>query len=75
MLASVTWTICFFYGLDYVFAYACFCSTSMGHYTWYLVPCNEISLIRAPQQVRAHKAIRQQYINGQQWARKEMPYS
>jgi hypothetical protein len=41
-----------FYGLsyvvllwsDYAFAYACFHDTSMGHYMWYLVPCNELSL-------------------------------
>jgi hypothetical protein len=34
-----------FYGLNYAFAYACFYDTSMGHYTWYLVPCNELSLL------------------------------
>jgi hypothetical protein len=33
------------YGLNYEFAYACFYDTSMGHYTWYLVPCIELSLI------------------------------
>jgi hypothetical protein len=33
--------------LDYVSAYAGFHDTSMGHYTWYLVPCNELSLFHA----------------------------
>jgi hypothetical protein len=49
-----------FYGLDYVmfiwfefcdclcssflYIYACFYATSMGHYLWYIVPCNERSL-------------------------------
>jgi hypothetical protein len=37
----------FFYGLDYAFGYACFYDTSMGHYTWYLVPSNELSLTAA----------------------------
>jgi hypothetical protein len=27
-----------------VSAYACFCGTSLRHNTWYLVPCNELSL-------------------------------
>jgi hypothetical protein len=31
-----------FYGLDYAFVYACFYDTSMGHYTWDLVACNEL---------------------------------
>jgi hypothetical protein len=33
--------------LDYAFAYACYNDTSMGHYTWYLVPCNELWLVHA----------------------------
>jgi hypothetical protein len=37
----------FFYGLDYAFGYACFYDTSMGHYTWYLVPSNELSITAA----------------------------
>jgi hypothetical protein len=28
-----------------VFAYAYIYDTSMGHYTWYLVPCSERSLM------------------------------
>jgi hypothetical protein len=44
MLASMAWTMWFFYGLNYAFAYACFYGTSMGHNTWYLVPCNSLSL-------------------------------
>jgi hypothetical protein len=44
MLASMAWTMWFSYGLDYAFAYACFYDTSMGHCTWYIVPCNELSL-------------------------------
>jgi hypothetical protein len=40
VVASVAWTMWSFYA----FAYACFYDTSMGHYTWYLVPCNERSL-------------------------------
>jgi hypothetical protein len=43
MLASMAWTMWFFYGLNYAFAYACFFGTSMGHNTWYLVLCNEFS--------------------------------
>jgi hypothetical protein len=31
--------------LDYAFAYAFYNDTSMGHYTWYLVPCNELWLV------------------------------
>jgi hypothetical protein len=42
----LAWTMWSFYGLNYAFAYACFHDTSMGHYTWYLVPCNELSLAR-----------------------------
>jgi hypothetical protein len=46
-LASVMLYGCF-YGLDYVVilcvAYAYFYDTSLGCYTWYLVPCNERSL-------------------------------
>jgi hypothetical protein len=38
MVASLAWTMWGFYGLNYAFAYACFCDTPMGHYTWYLVP-------------------------------------
>jgi hypothetical protein len=35
-----------FYGLDNAFAYACFFEGSMGQYhTWYLVPCNELSVM------------------------------
>jgi hypothetical protein len=48
MLASMAWSTSFFYGLDNAFAYACFYDTSMGHYTWYLVPCNELSLRCSP---------------------------
>jgi hypothetical protein len=44
MVASMAWTVWCLYGLDYAFAYACFYDTSMGHYTWYLVPCNELFL-------------------------------
>jgi hypothetical protein len=43
-LHSPSWTMWRFYGLKYVSAYACFYDTSMGHYTWYLVPFNELSL-------------------------------
>jgi hypothetical protein len=32
MLASMAWTMWFFYGLNYVFACACFHDTSIGHY-------------------------------------------
>jgi hypothetical protein len=46
MVASMVWTMWSFYGLNYAFAYACFHDTSRGHYTWYLVPCNELSLIQ-----------------------------
>jgi hypothetical protein len=35
---------CCFYGLNYAFVYACFYDTAMGHYTWYLIPCIELSL-------------------------------
>jgi hypothetical protein len=31
--------------VNYAFAYACCYDTSMGPYTWYLVPCNELSLL------------------------------
>jgi hypothetical protein len=40
----MAWTMWCCYDLNYVFAYACFYDTSMGHYKWYLVPCNELSL-------------------------------
>jgi hypothetical protein len=40
-----TWTVWSFHGVNYAFACACFYETSMGHYTWYLVPCNERSLL------------------------------
>jgi hypothetical protein len=43
----------FFYDLNYVFAYACFCDTSMGHYTWYLVTWNGLSLGRREADVGA----------------------
>jgi hypothetical protein len=43
-IASMAWTMWCFYGLNYAFAYACSYDTSMGHYMWYLVPCNELSL-------------------------------
>jgi hypothetical protein len=39
LLPGLGWCFC---GLDYAFAYACFHDTSMGHYTWYLVPCIEL---------------------------------
>jgi hypothetical protein len=42
--ASVAYSMWCFNGLDYAFAYACFYCTSVGHCTWYLVPCNELSL-------------------------------
>jgi hypothetical protein len=45
MVASMAWTMWSFYGLNYAFAYACFYDTSMGHYTWYLVPCNSLRSI------------------------------
>jgi hypothetical protein len=32
------------YGLDNVSACACFYDTSMGHYTWHLVPCTKLFL-------------------------------
>jgi hypothetical protein len=40
---SETGKSCSFYGLNYAFAHACFYDTSMGHYTWYLLPCSELS--------------------------------
>jgi hypothetical protein len=43
MLASMAWTLWSFYGLENAFAYACFYNTSMGHYTWYLVPTQKAS--------------------------------
>jgi hypothetical protein len=70
MLASMAWTMWFFYGLDYVFAYAASMihlwatirgksfpvtnslSSSMCHCTWYLVPCNELSLMVSLLQLR-----------------------
>jgi hypothetical protein len=57
MVASMAWTMWCFYGLNYAFAYVCFYYTSMGHYTWYLVSCNELSaqalVLRAPRRVVA----------------------
>jgi hypothetical protein len=29
--------------VHYAFAYACSYDASMGHYKWYLVPCNDLS--------------------------------
>jgi hypothetical protein len=41
---SMAWTMLCFCGLNFAFTHACFYDTSMGgHYTWYLVTCNEIS--------------------------------
>jgi hypothetical protein len=48
MVASMAWTMWSFYGLNYAFAYACFHDASMGHYTWYLVPCNELLIWHNP---------------------------
>jgi hypothetical protein len=39
----MAWTLWCSYGLNYAFAYACYYDTSMGHYTWYLIPCSELS--------------------------------
>jgi hypothetical protein len=36
MVASMAWTMWCFYGLNYVFAYACFYDTSMDHYTFHI---------------------------------------
>jgi hypothetical protein len=44
-VASMALTMWCFYGLDYAFAYACVNAASMGHHTWYLVPCNELFLM------------------------------
>jgi hypothetical protein len=38
MVASMAWTMWCLYCLNYAFAYACFYDTSMGYYSWYLVP-------------------------------------
>jgi hypothetical protein len=48
-LASMAWTMWCLYGLDclcflFWYIYAFFCDTSMGHFAWYLFPCNELSL-------------------------------
>jgi hypothetical protein len=40
---TLAWTVRCLYGLDYLSVDASFYDTSMGHYTWYLVPCNELS--------------------------------
>jgi hypothetical protein len=37
-----------FYGLNYAFAYACLYDSFIGNCTWYLVPCNELSLSTLP---------------------------
>jgi hypothetical protein len=44
MVASMAWNLWCFYGLNYAFTYPCFYDTSMGHYTWYLITCYELSL-------------------------------
>jgi hypothetical protein len=46
LVASLAWTMWRLHGLDYVSACACFYDTYTTHYstTWYIVPCNELSL-------------------------------
>jgi hypothetical protein len=43
MVASMAWTLWCLYGLNYVFACACFNDTSIGHCAWNLILCSDLS--------------------------------